>query len=86
MHLAIAEVVTILQYINTSNQHIIQLKLTQFYVSVISKFSSVTESSCLTLCDPVDCSTPGLPVQNKQTKNYLKASNILLRIKRISLG
>ena len=28
------------------------------------KFSSVTQS-CLTLCDPVDCSTPGFPVQNQ---------------------
>ena len=25
------------------------------------QFSSVTQS-CLTLCDPMDCSTPGLPV------------------------
>ena len=28
------------------------------------KFSSVTQS-CLTLCDPVDCSTPGFPVHHK---------------------
>ena len=26
----------------------------------ISQFSSVTQS-CLTLCDPMDCSTPGFP-------------------------
>ena len=27
------------------------------------QFSSVTQS-CLTLCDPMDCSTPGLPVHH----------------------
>ena len=26
----------------------------------MNQFSSVTQS-CLTLCDPMDCSTPGLP-------------------------
>ena len=30
-------------------------------------FSSVTQS-CLTLCDPMDCSTPGFPVHNKLPK------------------
>ena len=29
-----------------------------------SQFSSVTQS-CLTLCDPMDCSTPGLPVHHQ---------------------
>ena len=28
------------------------------------KFSSIAQS-CLTLCNPVDCSTPGLPVHNQ---------------------
>ena len=28
------------------------------------QFSSVTQS-CLTLCDPMDCSTPGLPVHHR---------------------
>ena len=28
------------------------------------QFSSVTKS-CLTLCDPVDCSTPGFPVHHQ---------------------
>ena len=28
------------------------------------QFSSVTQS-CLTLCNPVDCSTPGLPVHHQ---------------------
>ena len=32
---------------------------------IIVQFSSVTQS-CLTLCDPMDCSTPGLPVQHQQ--------------------
>ena len=34
------------------------------------QFSSVTKS-CLTLCDPVDCSTPGFPVHH-QLWNMLK--------------
>ena len=28
------------------------------------QFSSVTQS-CLTLCDPMNCSTPGLPVHHQ---------------------
>ena len=31
---------------------------------VLSQFSSVAQS-CLTLCDPMDCSTPGLPVHHQ---------------------
>ena len=34
--------------------------LKNYYFSSV-QFSSVTRS-CLTLCDPIDCSTPGLPV------------------------
>ena len=30
----------------------------------IYQFSSVTQS-CLTLCDPMNCSTPGLPVHHQ---------------------
>ena len=30
----------------------------------LSQFSSVAQS-CLTLCDPMDCSTPGLPVHHQ---------------------
>ena len=30
----------------------------------LSQFSSVTQS-CLTLCDPMDCSTPGFPVHHQ---------------------
>ena len=37
---------------------------TFFYVSLSSvQFSSVAQS-CLTLCDPMNCSTPGLPVHH----------------------
>ena len=32
--------------------------------NVFSSVSSVTQS-CLTLCDPMDCSTPGLPVHHQ---------------------
>ena len=34
-----------------------------FFTSSV-QFSSVTQS-CLTLCDPMDCSTPGLPVHHQ---------------------
>ena len=40
-------------------------------------FSSVTQS-CPTLCNPMDCSTPGLPVTNSQ--NLLKLMPIELLI------
>ena len=30
----------------------------------VCQFSSVTQS-CLTLCDPMDCSTPGLPIHHQ---------------------
>ena len=32
--------------------------------SEISQFSSVAQS-CLPLCDPMDCSTPGFPVDHQ---------------------
>ena len=35
-----------------------------FKVICTVRFSSVTQS-CLTLCDPMDCSTPGLPVHHQ---------------------
>ena len=35
-----------------------------FSVTFSVQFSSVTQS-CLTLCDPVNCSTPGLPVHHQ---------------------
>ena len=52
--------------------------ITSFCLGVISKvpwrqsdfaiqFSSVAQS-CLTLCDPMDCSTPGLPVHHQLSK------------------
>ena len=33
-------------------------------LKAINQFISVTQS-CLTLCDPMDCSTPGLPVHHR---------------------
>ena len=38
--------------------------LTQQVCKVLNQFSSVAQS-CLTLCDPMDCSTPGLPVHHQ---------------------
>ena len=40
------------------------------FIHVVSlQFSSVAQS-CLTLCDPVDCSTPGLPVHPYQLLEF----------------
>jgi len=38
------------------------------------QFSSVTQS-CLTLCDPMDCSAPGLPVHHN-SRSLLKLMSI----------
>ena len=38
--------------------------LVNHIVLTVVQFSSVTQS-CLTLCDPMDCSTPGLPVHHQ---------------------
>ena len=35
-----------------------------WFPEVLFSFSSVAQS-CLTLCDPMDCSTPGLPVHHQ---------------------
>ena len=40
------------------------LKLPSDYHIASLQFSSVTQS-CLTLCNPMDCSTPGLPVHHQ---------------------
>ena len=42
-------------------------KTTWKYSSSSVQFSSVAQS-CLTLCDPTDCSTPGLPVRHQLPK------------------
>ena len=49
---------TILKYLRGQEPRLI-------YSSFLSvQFSSVAQS-CLTLCDPMDCSTPGLPVHHQ---------------------
>ena len=44
-------------------------------VQSFSQFSSVAQL-CLTLCEPVDCSTPGFPVQHQ--RSLLKLTSIAL--------
>ena len=41
-------------------------------------FSSVTQS-CLTLCDPVNCSTPGVPVTNSRSSHKLTSIESVMR-------
>ena len=48
-------------------QYVIDERLISLLLSLISlsvQFSSVAQS-CPTLCDPMDCSTPGLPVHHQ---------------------
>ena len=40
------------------------MKTCKWLINLSPEFSSVPES-CLTLCDPVDCSTPGFPVHHQ---------------------
>ena len=48
-------------------------------LAMFSQFSSVSQS-CLTLCDPMDCSMPGFPVhhQGPYTRSLLKLMSIEL--------
>ena len=43
----------------------IPLKSAEFCYSFSHQLISVQFSSCLTLCDPMNCSTPGLPVHHQ---------------------
>ena len=52
----------LLVYNSLCISHTDQLSLTYWYF--IYQFSSVAQS-CPTLCDPMDCSTPGLPVHHQ---------------------
>ena len=49
--------------------------LQQYYFSV--QFSSVPQS-CPALCDPMDCSTPGLPVHHLWVNSGLDSNSCLL--------
>ena len=40
------------------------MKMLHYVIETSIQFSSVTQS-CPTLCDPMDCSTPGLPVHHQ---------------------
>ena len=40
------------------------------------QFSSVTQS-CLTLCDPMDCSTPGFPVPRPSLPKFMSSESVM---------
>ena len=42
----------------------IKMKMLHYVIETSIQFSSVAQS-CPTLCDPMDCSTPGLPVHHQ---------------------
>ena len=55
----------------------ILLEHLDFNIYSINQFSSVAQS-CPTLCDPMDCSTPGLPVHHQlpeSTKTHVHRVN-----------
>ena len=41
-------------------------------------FSSVKSLSCVQLCNPIDCKTPGFPVHHQQSKNNMKGFFVCL--------
>ena len=43
---------------------------------LLVQFSSVTQS-CLTLCDPMDCSTPGLPVHHQSLLKLMSIGSMM---------
>ena len=51
-------------------------------LDAISQFSSVTQS-CLTLCNPMDCSRPGFPVHNQLLEllySFKKKSSLIIHM------
>ena len=44
-------------------------KVMSLLFNMLSRFSSVAKS-CLTICDPMDCSTPGFPVHHQLPEFY----------------
>ena len=50
--------------ITTVNIYAPNIAASQYIRQTLSQFSSVAQS-CLTLCDPMNCSTPGLPVHHQ---------------------
>ena len=57
----------------------LMLNIQKGKIMVSGPFSSVTQSCPMTLCDPLDCSTPGLPVHH-HSQSLLKLISIELVI------
>ena len=57
-----------------AHQHLISSDFFMLAILTGVQFSSVTQS-CLTFCDPMNCSTPGLPV-HPQLRSSLKLTSI----------
>ena len=49
---------------NVAMNMVVQIPFKLLFSFYMHQFSSVTQS-CLTLCDPMDCSTPGFPVHHQ---------------------
>ena len=49
---------------NQGNPIFVMLQSGTVFLTTSSQFSSVAQS-CLTLCDPMNCSMPGLPVHHQ---------------------
>ena len=66
--------------INILRYHEIQWKLAPLPVSKVDhdsvQFNSVTQS-CLTLCDPMDCSSPGFPVHQQLLLKLMSIKSVM---------
>ena len=66
--------------INILRYHEIRGKLTPLPVSKVDhdsvQFNSVTQS-CLTLCDPMDCSSPGFPVHQQLLLKLMSIESVM---------
>ena len=76
--LVIYFVTIVLQFLMNFGTHIACSPIKEFHLKALIKFklqfSSVAQS-CPTLCDPMNCSTPGLPVHH-QLRTSLKLTSI----------
>ena len=65
----------LIRHLSTEEVHKANRYMKRWSTSLAIQFSSVTQS-CLTLCNPVNCSTPGLPVHHQLPESILKEMGI----------
>ena len=58
-------------------KHLIIFKIFEYFSIRSDQIRSVAQS-CLTLCDPMNCSTPGLPVHHQLQESVMPSSHLIL--------